>query len=244
MFGVKDEKIVEFAEQLKEYAEKAYPWAVRETLNNQAKMAASEGKGVVQTTMVERNRWTRGSIQFNPTRLEPVNDMETTTGSTEDYMEDQEFGFTRVRKGKHGVPIPTSFAAGQKGAKPRTKLVRARNKLPRIVLSGGRHPMANKKQELIVTMLLSLKMGRRYFFFDFGSGKRKGIMRIQGGSRKQKRGWPEGAELDMVYDMTHESVKIPKSPWLDPAVERTWAATGKIYQDALIKQLMKRNLFK
>jgi hypothetical protein len=166
------------------------------------------------------------------------------TGSTEGYMEDQEFGGTKSKGGKKGVPIPTSYASGEgENAQPRRRLPRKPNTLRNIRLQGNKKKRIPKhdNQALLFKVQDAVESGKRMIYHDFGG--RDGILRVLGGRKGFKRGWPKGAQLKMVHDMTEDSVAIPSKPWLAPAVVKTEKFIFNIYSDSLIFQLKKHNLF-
>lgn len=243
MFKIDDREIIEFERDLKAFAHRAFPFATKNTLNQSAFHAQKLAKRDVQVKMVLRNKFTLQSIRVDQAKTLVVRNQEATVGSTLDYMVDQEFGGTKVKKGSKGVPIPTGFSAGQKNQQPRTRLPRAQNKMKNIKLSSRRRRKAkNRKQSVLFAVQAAVTSGNRYAFIDLG--KRQGIFKVVGGTKKFKRGWPKGARLEMVHDMSSDSVRIPRNPWLKPAVDATKIVMPKFYRKSLIFQLKKQNLFR
>jgi len=244
MFQIDDAKIQKLEKDLKFANEKALPFATRNTLNKAAFIARSISQSNIRSKMVTRNKWTEKSIQVERSNTLRISNQTASVGSTEAYMEDQEFGGSKVSRGREGTPIPTAYSAGQGRSSFRSKLPRKANKLQNIALRKfrGRRPK-NRKQEHLFKVQQAVKTGKRYYYHEFDNGT-KGIFRVIGGSRRIKRGWPSGAKIEMVYDMSRKSVRIPANPWLRPAVDKTIPHIQKIYQKSLEFQLKRLGLFK
>jgi len=210
MFNVNDESILEYVDDLKTFARRSLPFATRNTVNGAAFEARKLAQDNVREKMVTRNRFTEQSIRVKQSRTLRISRQSAIVGSIADYMEDQEFGGTKVKTGKEGVSIATSYAAGQGlDAQPRTRLPRKPNKMANIKLQRRRKKGSGRKQANLVAIKQAAKSGRKYVFLDLG--RRQGIFKVIGGKRRPK--------LRMVHDMTKQSVNIPRNPWLKPAVE-------------------------
>lgn len=247
MFDINDKQLKRFESDLKQFAKQAYPFATRNTLNATAFQAQREWKHEISQNMVQRNRFTQQSIRVEQTRELKVRHQAAVVGSTAPYMDEQEFGGVKRARGKEGVPIPTSYSAGQGQARPRTRLPRAANKLARIRLRKGKRRIAKTpKQRLIFAVQDAVNSGRREIFLDQDNtaGPRTGIYKVIGGKRGKKRGWPSGAKLKMLYDLSDKAVRIPRNPTLAPAVARARRAIPLIYKSQLIQQLQRRGLFR
>jgi len=244
MFSVDTIDIKELEAELKTFARRAYPFATKATLNNAAFTARKLWQRDIRHKMIERNKFTRQSIRVEQSRTLDVDRQSATVGSIAPYMDEQEFGGVKRKTGKHGVAITTGYSAGQEGQQPRTKLPRKANKLASIQLRKGKRTARNKKQALLFKVQDAVKSGKRFIFHDFGGGRKKGIFRVVGGSRKVKRGWPTGAKLKMVADLTETTVIIPRNPTLAPAFDRVQAVMPRMYRKALIFQVRRHGLFK
>lgn len=243
MFAVNDRDIKRLERELKAFAEKAVPFATRSTLNGAAFKAQQNARDVVKREMTLRNKFTQQSIQVDQTKTLNIRRQAAVVGSIADYMEDQEFGGIKTKTGKHGVHIPTSYAAGgAMGAQTRTRLPRKANRLENIVLSKRRRKPKNRKQANVFKVQDAVTSGRRLVYLDLG--RRQGIFRVIGGAKKFKRGWPKGARLRMVHDLTRKSVVIPRQPWLAPAVKFAGAELPALYKEALTFQAKRRGLFR
>jgi len=234
----------ELEKELLVYKRKAFPFAVRNTLNRVAADAASKSKDHIGKHMIERNRWTRGSVRHTNAQGISVGRMRSETGSTQDYMKTQEQGGTKVATGKHGAAIPTSYAAGQESGVPRTRMVRRPNRLNALTLHRLRYTGASEKQSLIVQVSNAVATNRRVIYLSEEHGmKRKGLYRVVGG-RKRGHGWPTGAKLKMMYDLSKKSIHIPREPWLSESSRDANKNMPLYYRESLIQQLKRWKLFR
>lgn len=239
---IKAKQIIEFTKDLKTFAHRAYPFATKNTLNQGVFFAQKLARKNIQQKMVLRNKHTIQSIRVDQTRTLNVSQQRSVVGSTAPYMVDQEFGVTITKTGKRGVSIPTGYSAGQEGQQRRTKLPRRPNKMANITLSGRRRKSKSKKQRILFAVQDAVKSGNRYTYIDLG--RRQGIFKVVGGRKGFKRGWPKGAKLKMVHDLTQQSVRIDPTPWLKPAVDNTAVIMPDIHLKSLVFQLKKHNLFR
>jgi hypothetical protein len=220
---------------LKQFAERSIPFATKKTLNDSAFAARAISQADIKTRMVNRNKFTMQSIRVEQTKTLQISRQTAVVGSTADYMEDQEFGAIKTKKGKEGVGIATSYAAGQgMNNQPRTRLPRKANTMAQIQLSKGRKKTYSKKQRNLVAIKEAAGSGRKFVFLDLD--KSKGIFKVIGGVKR--------AKLRMVRDMSSGSVRIPKNPWLEPAFNEAKRMQPAFYADALRFQARKHGLFK
>ena len=234
MIGVDDKEIKEFEKDLKAFAHRAYPFATKNTLNKSAFHAQGLARNGIDAKMIQRNKFTKQSIQVDQARTLNVNRQSASVGSIADYMEDQEFGTTKRKQGKEGVSIATGYAAGNQGQQPRMRLPRKANKMENIKLRRQRKRGSNRKQQNIIAIRQAATSGRKYVFLDLG--RTKGIFKVIGGKRRPK--------IKMVHDMSRDSVVIPSNPWLKPAVDATRLVMPEFYRDALVFQLKRQGLFR
>ena len=235
MFDVRTEKLKQLESDLKTFKDRAYPFATRNTLNRLAFDARGSAQRNIRRNMTTRNKFTIGSVQVEQTRTLNVSRQMSIVGSTQGYMEVQEFGGIERKKGKHGVAIPTTTASGEgRSVAPRKKLPRAANRMQRIKLGNKNIKAKNRKQALFLQVKQAIDSGKKYVFLD--TQRRQGIYRIKGrGSR---------AQIDMVHDLTREIVRIPRNPWLAPAVKRTEQRMPSIHIKSLQFQLKHHGLFR
>lgn len=244
MIDLDIKEISELEDDLKKFNKRAFPFATKAALNSTAFDARREAQVIVKRRMVTRNKWTLGSIRVQQTRTLNVRQQAAVVGSTEKYMETQEFGGTRRARGSRGVAIPTGYSAGQEGRRPRTRVPRAPNRLRRIQLAKFRSRARTPMQRMVVAVNLAVARKKRLIFLEVSGGKRKqGIFRVLGG-RATKRGWPKGAKLKMVHDLSQRRVRTPQTRWLDPAVTNVLPGMQGHYRRALIFQLDRAGMFR
>lgn len=221
--------------QLAVFNANGIPFASRHALNRTGWLTQKVAKGEIRNKMITRNKWSENSVRVAPTRSLNMGRQVVRVGSVQDYMATQEFGGTKTKKGKEGVRIATSYAAGQSRAKPRTRLPRGMNKIRRIQLTRASKKGVNRKQRNIIAIYEAAKAGRKFVFLDMG--RRKGIFRITGRSKRSTK-----RKIRMVHDITRQSVRIPKNPWLEPSAKRSIRQLPKFYFDALGFQLKRAGL--
>lgn len=233
MFDIDTKEIIAAERKLAWVSNTGVRYATAYTLNNAAFVTRSASQREIRRDMILRNQWTARSIVVNRTRVVEISRQAAEIGSTEPYMETQEYGGTERKKGKHGVPIPTTYASGEpEGAKTRRKVVKAGNRLQRIKLAKFRKLGKTKNQQLVVAVALAVKNKQRSLFLS----ERKGIYRVVGG-RYTGRGWPGKAKLKMLHSLEHAAVNIPENPWLRPSSLLGEYSIPMEYEKQLDKQL-------
>jgi len=240
MFSIDDKETKELEDWLDTLRDKAFPFATKNTLNKTAFVAQKMYRRNIQRKLTTRNKYTEQSIRVKQAKGLNIRNQMSIVGSIADYMEDQEFSGIKSKTGKHGVAITTSFASGEgRGAQPRKKLAKQKNKLRNIRLTKTRSRAKNKKQAIIIKVKQAVNTGNRTIFHDFGNGSR-GIMRVVGG----RKGHTKGARLEMIQDMSKKTISIPKTPLLKPAYEKASRMLPRIYRDSLRFQIKRHRLFK
>ena len=218
---------------LRRFNDRAFPFATKQTVNEAAFDARLNWREEIEDKMIERNKFTKNSIRVETTRTLDVRRQIATVGSIAPYMDEQEFGGVKARKGKQGVPLATSYAAGQgEGSKPRTRLPRASNTLRKIKLNRGRIRAKGRAQRNFVAVREASKRSTKHVYLD--TGRRRGIYRVVG---KGKNARPK-----LVYDLSESSVRIPRNPTMGPAVDRTTRILPGIYRGALMSQLKRHKI--
>lgn len=221
MFQLNDQDIKKMEKRLQRMSASAIPFATKATLNSMAFGARKEAQNIIQQRMTLRNKFTVSSVRVDQARGTSIPAQKSVVGSIAPYMDEQEFGGTKNRKSGKSVGIPTGFSAGQRGARPRTRLPRAAYKMATIQLRRGGRRGANAKQRNAIAIATSLGS---FAFLDLG--RRKGIFKID------KKGNPT-----MVHDLSRKSVRIPQLKWMKPAVDHVVGKRGEFYTKALQFQL-------
>jgi hypothetical protein len=198
-------------------------------------MAQRNARAIISGRMTLRNRYTLQSIQVDKATGAQIAQQVAVVGSVAPYMATQEFGGVKGKQGSEGVAIATSYAAGQgEGVRPRTRLPRAANKLAAIKLMGGRIHATSKAQRNAIAVRMAARSGTKFVYLELQ--RRKGLFRVVGGQRKPA--------VRMVHDLTHASVRIPRSAWLKPAADQARERMPELYHEALIYQVDRLKLFK
>jgi hypothetical protein len=245
MFSLEMDKrpIEQLENDLDRFGKRALPYAVRDTLNSAAYYTSVEAKENIGRQFIERNAFTRRSVQYRKTFSKDISRMESSAGSVQEYLRRQEEGFVESSSGKHGVSIPTSAAAGQIGARKRTRRLQKKNWMSSIHLRSSRSKGTGRT---VAAVRLAVQTGQRVVFIDRRDdlfGRPTGFYRVIGG-RKGGRGWPKGAKLEMIYDSERSSVTINPHPWVSPAADKTSRNLDKLYRDALIRQILLQRSFR
>ena len=209
MFAIDDRQIKKYEKDLKAFKAKAYPFATRDTINTNALQTREEAHKIVEDKFTLRNNFTKRGIQANLDKQNlVVARQEASTGSVDEYMAEQEFGQVHSATGKYGVPIPTSYAAGQpEDQRPRTKAVRPTNRRGRIRLSKQPVEYKGRRTRNVQKVLAAAQSGHKHVFLELS--KRKGFFRIEGGKQRPR--------LKMVADLSKRNVSVSPHRWLQPA---------------------------
>lgn len=230
MLEVEWKGIEELARDLETFAEQAVPYAARAALNNAAFEAKRIWTEEAKSSMVLRNTFTARSILVTKATGTNVDTLESVVGSTQPYMQEQEDGVTHRSQGKHGVPIPTSVAAGQaRGSVPRRRLVTRPNKLASITLR--QRPGSTPKQRNAVAISQARKSGTRYAFLEFG--ERKGIFKVPVSTK---------GKLQQIWDLSERATIVPRNPMLGRTMQALEPKLPGLYEKALLAQLKRHRV--
>ena len=234
MFSMQSVDIKRLETELGLLSSRAVPFATKSTLNSLAFKAQKIARQDIPKRMVLRNRFTIQSVQVEQAKSLNIKRQESAVGSTQGYMEDQEFGTTKRKQGKRGIPITTSYAAGQgMSSQPRTRLARKPNSLAAIQLKKRAKRGSTRKQRNLIAVKVAAASSNKFAYLDLG--RKKGIFRVVGGKRNPK--------VRMVHDLSETSVNIPRNAWLLPASDRAQKFTGQMYRRALNFQLSRLHIF-
>jgi hypothetical protein len=226
MFELDLEDWKELENRLALVKNRAIPFATKAMVNDAAFDARKEAISIVEDRMVLKNAWTKKSIRVQKETTLNIARQASKIGSTEEYMADQEFGTTKRGRGRHGVSIPTGYAAGQEGQRPRTRLAQKANRIQNIKLRRNRRGSSRKIRNMIAVKQAAAR-GNKYVFLD--TGRKKMIAKVLGGKKRPK--------VKMVQDLSHKIVVIRPNPWLGTAVARVIPRMPGFYKTALIYQL-------
>ena len=227
MFKFDDRDVRRLERTLEKIKDRAIPFATKSTLNSAAFLAQKIWRADVASTMTLRNKFTQQSMRVVTTRTLNVRQQAAIVGSIADYMETQEFGGTKTKKGKEGVSLTTGYAAGQQGQQPRTRLARKANSLRTIQLKSRGRKGATRGQRNLIAVKQAAGSNNKFIFMDLG--RRKGLFKVIGGKRNPR--------VKMVHDLTKQSVRIPANKSLTRSVDKTNPALPALYAEALRFQL-------
>ena len=229
MFHIDDNDIKKLEKQLMRLSKKSMPKVTGKTLNDVAFQSRSIAVADLGKTMITRNTWTKRSLGVNRSFGNVIHKQQSEMGSTEKYMEKQEFGGINRSRGKHGVTIPTSYAAGQERANPRTKAVRKPNRMQSIRLNQRVRNAKNRRQHNKIAVMHAAKTKQRFVFLELD--RRKGIFKVLGTKKKPR--------VKMVQDMTKKQTRVPARPWLRPATDEAVRMLPGLYAHNLRRELSK-----
>ena len=221
MFSINDRDVRALERRLKLIKSRALPFATREVLNRTAFDARYEAQSFINREMVLRNKYTVNSIRVDRAQGLNISTQKSVMGSIADYMDEQEEGGTKNRKRGASVSIPTSFSAGQRGARPRTRMPRSAFKMSAINLRRNASKAKNQRQMNAINIATSLGG-----FTYLNLGKRRGIFKID------KKGNPT-----MVHDFSRTSVRIPATHWMTRSTQKALLKQPITYKRALDYQI-------
>ncbi len=218
-------QVAKLAKTLDALNRKGLPFAVRKGLNETAFEARKQWKEQLGKTLTLRNTWTERSLRVDKVAAGyDVGSMQSKVGSTAPYMAEQEFGGSKAKKGRHGVPIPTAVAAGQDKGAQRTKAVRKRNYLS--ALSVTKRAGVGRKQQNAIAVKTAAKTGG-VVFLDLG--RRQGLFRVTGGAKRPR--------ISMLYNLSKTVVVTPPHATLGPAIKVIEPKLASIHAKALQEQI-------
>lgn len=217
---------------LRRLYEHAVPHAERQARNNLAFDMRASWQARMSNAFTLRNTFTKRSVLVEKaTRHDPV----AFVGSIAEFMPRQEFGAVDRKTGRHGLAIPTD--AARYGGSP-DRPITVGNRLSKVKLPAGRKAgvaARNRRQRniLAVEAAASAGSGSRFAFLETADGK--GIYRVTG--RLTKKRGRRGLKVRKVYDLSRDSVNIPKTPLLAQGLDRAYRRAPALYEKALLRAI-------
>jgi len=206
----------EYTKGLKRFKDTLYPMAVRSTLNSVAVRAGESQRLQLRKTFHIRNRWSEGSIVpvrgksygLIPPGKTDVNRMNSFSGTRQEYLADQEKGFSRS-----GPSIPSYKRARMGGSlsgklRPLAKMKKIRSQGVKRVRD---YKLKGKSAKTRTKQLIAMLSREKY----------RGFIRLYAGD-----GWGEGyyrlsgRRVDFVRSRRFERKRYRARPWHVPAVSR------------------------
>lgn len=240
MLKIDMKQVIKFENQLEKLNERGLPVATREAVNTAAWQHRKGYQSRMRDEFTLRNKWTEGSVFVNQApRGLPTARQKSESGSMRRYMLDQEYGAIQRNPKGGSVPITTPAASNEaEGARPRRKVATCRNRRKNIQLNRAKVRAKSRKQQWVAAVQQAVQTGTRTFYFDHGRGRNpKGIFRVYGGSRRLKRGWPKGAKVKMLHNLSRPVNPIKPEPMVRPEAVKQGKRIHKYYAKALAYQL-------
>jgi len=234
MFSIDMKEIKQFEKDLGTFSKKAVPRANMYAMNTSAFEAQRVAKKIIKGTMIQRNTWTERNFHVEKAKLNSIERQSAFFGSRVQYMETQEFGDTERKKGKHGVAIPTPFASGEASGTVKKKAIKRSYDIRNIRINKRKKKYKSTKQSNLLAIKAALKEKKKFVFLE--KNNMKGIFHVAGTKKKPK--------VNMVYNLSHPSIEIPKNPWLEPSMKNARGKMPQIYNSEIAKQMEYYGLFK
>ena len=231
-------------ENLKTLNKKAIPFATRQTLNDTAFYARKKGIEEVDNTMIVKgNKFTLKTILAQKVKGLNMWQMNSSFGSTQEYMFDQYWGFTNTTSSKHGVPLQTGYSAGQEGKNPRTKLARRSMRMVQIRLNKIKRPSSTPQQRNVIAIKKTLESGKKLVFLEdwWNSSNAGSIYKLTGGRLSKNGGLPKRLKVKKVVDLSHKSATVKPIKWMDKPADKAMEKQPEFYVKNLNFQLDRIN---
>jgi len=230
-------EIKKLVETLRDKHAKGIKYAIKRTLDKAAYETSQHMKRHLTDNFIIRNSYVNRSIQYRRANGLIISNMESSAGSTLEFMARQEEGFELHGTGSTGgVTIPTTAVTNQYGSTRRTKAITQKNQMKAIQLTESQ----KRNKSTIAKIYAARAQGKKEIFIDKETDRWKrtsGIYRIIKWKKKTKRGWSEGAKLRLLYALEDKSIRVKPRKWLNPSLEAISKRVNDYYRDALIEQL-------
>lgn len=225
MLTVEMRGLEKFREDLGKFAKKALPAAARNSLNTLAFDARKEWVQQVGRKFILRNKFTVNSLRIEKAQGFDLATMQSKVGSVADYMAEQEEGHTERARGKHGVALPTSSAAGMSKKAVRTKQVQKKNYLTAIQVASRVRGIRQRRNAVAIRRASSTG---GVAFLDLGQ-KRKGLFRVSQTAKGR-------FTVRMIYDLSKRSVTVKATPTLQLTLKVVGPRVPRILGNELVAQ--------
>jgi hypothetical protein len=206
MFKVDTKGLKKLERTLFQVRAKAMPFATRQTINDLAFGSQAQWKRELPSKMKLRSPHTIRSVQVDKAGSTlQISQQRATVGSVADYMDEQEFGATQAKKGKHGVPIPAAAPGARltRGRVPKSRQLRA---IHTITPAKG----ARGRQVASALAMAEKRGGPQFAYLKLRPG-REGIYQLNPGNKK--------LAIRKVWDLSKQSITIRPRPTMGPAVQ-------------------------
>lgn len=229
---------------------------VRSALNHGVFTARTKWHGEMQDRLILRNEFTQKAVVVRKATGTDITTLKAVIASRAPFMDDVEEGQIESKKGKHGVAVPTGFAAGQEGANPTTKLVRARYRIGATDTANIQKDVARfrtSKQRNAVTIalarrrnvpfgVLETKHGHGLFKINKGRTAKKKPRKRKRRSRARSSASPvqfsSSGTPKLVWSYYNPTVRMRPHPTLEPTVQTMRRLMPNIFTAYLKKQFL------
>lgn len=212
--------------------QKANVIATRNTLNVMAALTRRNAIKNLNDDFINRNNFTRRQIQFRKAQGEKIGSLFSRAGATEraPYMELQEKGGINKPKKGSKLAIATNRARG--GSK--SKLIARQNyqrKVKQKKVKGKFSKNFKSKKARNVARAFVAKREQKFLKISSGIYSVTSFNKISKNRVKYKK--------NMIYNTKESSVKIKKTPWLEPAYKKP-VQDGQVIYNSQINKLLKK----
>jgi hypothetical protein len=207
---------------------KASRVAVRETLNIAAILSHRAARRNISNQFTLRNTFTKRQVQFQKVQNVRINDMFSSTGATQkaDYLETQEIGGRRKRKGRATAIPQTNVRIGRSFAKPVSRDFYVRKIQKNMVKGAFKKNIRNRRSRGVAQIAMAWKTKK----FILRGGNIYKVKSFSGG-----RGRPIRAKLQRLYYIERKDIFIKANPWLRPSTKKPTRDMSNIYKSQLRK---------
>lgn len=230
-------------------------YVAKNALNHGVFTARTKWHGEMQERLILRNNFTKKAVSVVRATGTDITKLRAVIGSRAEFMDEVEDGQIEHKKGRHGVAVPTGYAAGQEGANPTTKLVRARYRIGATDTANIQKEVARFRkpnQRNAVTIALARRRNVQFGVLETQHGH--GLFKINKGRtakkkpRKKRRtrskARPVSAQFSssgkpkLVWSYYNPTVRMRPHPTLEPTVQTMRRLMPNIFTAYLKKQFL------
>ncbi len=224
MLKIDSKQMVQLGRELNKLRSRSVPFAVRQTLNDQAFGARTRWTTSLKKQWAVRTAYLPQRNQVVKAEGFDVARMAAVLGSRVDYMKHlEETGVTKGKSGRFGVAIPAAPKAKRNEKRAKGW---APNRLNAIKLPGVRFKGGRQTRNAGTIAYLARKGGGVGFL---NLGKNKGLYRISGSEGSPK--------IRKVWDLSKSAIRVKPKPALEPAAHAVRGMTQAMFEAQLRRQL-------
>lgn len=229
-------------------------YVVKQALNHGVFTAREKWHQTMDDRLILRNNFTKKAVNVVRATGTDITRLRAVIGSRAPFMDDVEDGQSESKKGRHGVPVPTGYAAGQEGANPTTKLVRARYRIgatdtANIHATVARFRKPNQRNAVTIALarrrnvqfgVLETQRGHGLFKINKGRAatKKKRKRRRRAGASPAPAKFSSSGAPKLVWSYYNPTVRMKPHPTLEPTVHTMRRLMPNIFTAYLKKQFL------